>query len=90
MFEGLRLFGVPEQRRRARPGEQLATRFAGRDFQRLEQFLLALASSSLSNPQKLASPSTPSCPTAGVLDGSGTVPICFKSYDVYTLEPPPR
>ena len=26
------------------------------------------------------------CPSAAILDGSGTLPVCFKSYDVFTLE----
>ena len=86
MFEGVRLYGVPNSVVGRGQAEQLATRFAGRDFQRLEQFLLALASSPLNNPQKLAVAINAVLPTAGVLDGSGTVPICFKSYDVYTLE----
>ncbi|HYF56763.1 MAG TPA: hypothetical protein VEA41_21095, partial [Salinarimonas sp.] len=86
MFEGLRLFRVPQSLVDRAAAAQLATRFAGRDIQRLEQFLLALASSSLNNPQKLAVALNAVCPNAALLEGTGTVPICFKSYDVYTLE----
>jgi hypothetical protein len=65
---------------------QLATRFAGRDLQRLESFLLALAGTSLNINQKKAVALNAVCPNAAMLMQSGTVPICFKSYDVYTLE----
>ncbi|MBI3855971.1 MAG: hypothetical protein HY293_09810, partial [Planctomycetes bacterium] len=86
MFEGLNLYNVPGSLVDRGSASQLATRFAGRDIQRLEQFLLALASASLSPQQKVAVALNSVCPNAALLNGSGTVPICFKSYDVYTLE----
>src|SRR5262245_4255800 len=86
MFEGLNLYGVPNSRVGRDAAEQLATRIVGRDFQRLEQFLTTLASGPLNPPQKVAVALNAVCPNAAILNGSGTVPICFKSYDVYTLE----
>jgi hypothetical protein len=86
MFEGLHLYNVPASLVDRGSASQLATRFAGRDIQRLEQFLLALASASLSGPQKVAVALNAVCPNAALLDRSGTVPVCFKSYDVFTLE----
>ncbi|HLY09040.1 MAG TPA: hypothetical protein VKW04_07055 [Planctomycetota bacterium] len=86
MWEGLHLFQVPGSQVDRPAAQQLATRFYNREMQRLEQFLIQLASTSLSPPQKLAVALNAVCPNAAILDGTGTVGLCFKSYDVYTLE----
>jgi len=86
MWEGLNLYQVPGSTVDRGDAQQLATRFFNRDIPRLEQFLLQLASTSISQPKKLAVALNAVCPNAALLNGSGTVPICFKSYDVYTLE----
>lgn len=86
VFEGLRLYNVPNSQVGRGEAVQLANLFAGKDFRRLEQFFLALAQSGL-NPQQIAAVGLNAvCPTAARLDGSGTVPFCFKSYDTYTVE----
>src|SRR5579862_9332747 len=54
MWEGLHLFQVPGSQVDRPAAQQLATRFYNREMQRLEQFLIQLASTSLSAPQKLA------------------------------------
>jgi len=64
----------------------LATRCVGRSFKRMEEFLTAVGSSGLNPRQKIAVVLNAVCPNAALLDGTGTAPICFKSYDVYTLE----
>jgi hypothetical protein len=92
LFEGLRLFNP--QTGRYDPSSlvdhsaalNLATRFTGRDVQRLEQFLMILASAPLSPQQKVAVAINAVCPSWAFLMDSGTQPLCFKSYDVYTLE----
>jgi hypothetical protein len=86
MWEGLHLYQVPGSQVDRSAAQQLATRFFNRDMPRLEQFLTQLGSTSLSAPQKLAVALNAVCPNAALLDGTGTVGICFKSYDVYTLE----
>jgi hypothetical protein len=86
MWEGLHLYQVPGSQVDRSAAQQLAGRFHGREMQRLEQFLIQLASTSLSVPQKVAVALNAVCPNAALLDGTGTVGICFKSYDVYTLE----
>lgn len=91
-FEGLRLWnpqtGAPDPASLVDHGAamNLATRFHGREIMRLEQFLMNLASTSLSPQQKFAVALNAVCPNAALLMDSGTVPLCFKSYDVYTLE----
>ena len=86
IFEGLRLYNVPQSQVGRQEAVRLANAFHGRDFQRLEQFLLALAGTGL-NPQQLIAVSLNAvCPTAARLDGTGTVGFCFKSYDVHTVE----
>jgi len=86
MWEGLHLYQVPGSQVDRGSAMQLATRFVNREMPRLEQFLIQLASSSLNAQQKIAVALNAVCPNAAILDGTGTVPICFKSYDVYTLE----
>src|SRR5579859_1579396 len=86
MWEGLHLYQTPGSTVDRGAAMQLATRFQNREMPRLELFLLQLASTSLSIPQKVAVGLNAVCPNATILDGTGTVPICFKSYDVYTLE----
>jgi len=86
MWEGLHLYNVPGSTVDRGDAVQLATRFHRRDVPRLEQFLLQLASTSLSIQKKLAVALNAVCPSAAILDGSGSVPICFRSYDVFTLE----
>jgi hypothetical protein len=92
LFEGLRLFNPktgaydPSSLVDRSAALNLATRFAGRDIQRLDQFLISLASSSLNNQQKVAVAMNAVCPSWAYLMDSGTQPLCFKSYDVYTLE----
>lgn len=86
MWEGLHLFNVPGSTVDRGDASQLATRFHNREVPRLEQFLLQLATTSLSAQKKLAVALNAVCPNAATLDGTGTVPICFRSYDVFTLE----
>ncbi|HEV3026151.1 MAG TPA: hypothetical protein VG457_01180, partial [Planctomycetota bacterium] len=86
MWEGVHLYQVAGSTVDHGAAMQLATRFFNREIQRLEQFLIQLASTSLSIPQKLAVALNAVCPNSTLLESSGTVPICFKSYDVYTLE----
>lgn len=85
MFEGLSLFGLPGSQVSRGAASNLANRLMGRNIQRLEQFLMILAST-MSGPQGLAVALNAVCPSAALLQGTGTVPVCFKSYDVYTLE----
>src|SRR6185503_1794876 len=66
--------------------ERLATRCVGRSVKRMEEVLTAFGSSGLNQRQKIAIVLNAVCPNAALLDGTGTAPICFKSYDVYTLE----
>src|SRR6185295_11500736 len=92
LFEGLRLFNPktgsydPSSLVDRSAAMNLATRFAGRDIQRLDQFLINLASTSLSGQQKVAVAMNAVAPNWTYLMDSGTAPLCFKSYDVYTLE----
>jgi len=86
MWEGVNIAGLNDSMIDRRAAQQLATRFHGRETPRLEQFIRQLASASISPNQKLAVALNAVCPSAAILNGSGTVPICFKSYDVYTLE----
>ncbi len=86
MWEGLHLYNIPGSQVDRGDAVQLATRFHNREVPRLEQFLLQLASTSLSVQKKIAVALNAVCPSAAMLDGTGTVPICFKSFDVFTLE----
>jgi hypothetical protein len=86
MFEGLMLYGDPPSRVSRGAAEMLATRCVGRNFKRMEEFLTAVGSAGLNPRQKIAVVLNAVCPNAALLDGTGTVPICFKSYDVFTLE----
>lgn len=86
MWEGLNIYGLGDSMVDRRAAQQLATRFHGRETPRLEQFLLQLASTSINPNQKLAVALNAVCPNAAILNGSGSVGVCFKSYDVYTLE----
>lgn len=86
MFEGVMLYGDPSSRVSRGAAEMLATRCVGRNFKRMEEFLTAVGSSGLSPRQKIAVVLNAVCPNAALLDGTGTAPICFKSYDVFTLE----
>ncbi len=86
LFEGVRIFGVPQSLVDRDAAMQLATRFSGGNTERLEQFLQALASAPLNGPQKAAVALNAVCPTAALLDGSGTLPVAFKSYDFHSIE----
>jgi hypothetical protein len=86
MFEGLNIYGDPSSRVTRGQADVLAARCVGRNFTRLEEFLTAVASAPLGASQKLAVLINCVCPNAALLNGSGTAPICVKSYDVYTLE----
>jgi hypothetical protein len=65
---------------------RLAQNLHGRQFRRIEDFMEALASSGLAPGQILAVGTNAVCPSFAYLDGTGTLPLCFKSYDVYTIE----
>ena len=52
----------------------------------MEDFFQKLLSSSLSPEQRRAVELNAIAPTFGRLDGSGTMPICFTTYDSYTVE----
>src|SRR6185436_4856109 len=86
MFEGVQLYNERASRVTRGAAEMLATRCVGRSFKRMEEFLTAVGSSGLNPRQKIAVVLNAVCPNAALLDGTGTAPICFKSYDVYTLE----
>lgn len=87
IFEGLEIHNVPQSRVDRGSAAMLASAFAGQRIERLDQFLLKLSGlSGLRAEQRLAVAINAVCPTAALLAGSGTVPFCFRSYDVYTIE----
>ncbi len=86
LFEGLELHNLPASRVRQAEAAQIASGLAGREVQRLEEFLVYLAGLPLSNEQRAAVAVNAVNPCAAILRGTGTLPLCFKSYDVYTLE----
>ncbi len=86
MFEGLSLYNIPNSTVDRGSAVQLANALAGRQVRRLEEFVLILLPLGLQTQQKAAVLLNAVCPTAALLQGTGTVGICFKSYDVYTLE----
>jgi hypothetical protein len=86
VFEGLRWHNEPQSLIDRGAAVQLAQALAGRPIQRLDQFLLVLAGLPLRDEQRKVVAVNAVCPTTAWLEGSGTVPFCFKSYDVYTLE----
>lgn len=87
IFEGLELHNMPQSRVDRGSAVLLADAFANQRIERLDQFLVRLSAlGGLRPEQRLAVAINAVCPTAALLSGSGTVPFCFRSYDVYTLE----
>lgn len=86
VFDGVSLVSVPGSTVDAGSALTLAQILAGRTTRRLEDFLIQLAQTGLSPAQKVAVAINAVDPACVALGGSGTVPLCFRSYDVYTLE----
>lgn len=84
IFEGVRLVNqAPVDRASA---GKLAEALSRARTTRLEDFIAAVAASGMSKEQMAAVAINAVSPTAAALDGSGTVPLCFASHDVYTVE----
>lgn len=86
VFEGLNLTGVQGSMVDATAAWQLAQMVAGKNTRRIEDFLFQVAQSPLAPQQKLSVAINAVAPSFFLFSGSGTVPLCFRSYDVYTLE----
>ena len=86
VFEGLNLFNQPTSLIDAATAVQLANLFYGQRVTRLEDFLLRLAGAGLNPMQLQAVGLNAVCPSWAHLNGSGTVPFSFRSYDVHTVE----
>lgn len=80
--QGVTLEGVLDRSAAGR----LAMALAGGRVERLESFFEILAGLDLSPEQKLAAAINAVDPACALLQGSGTVPLGFKTYDVYTFD----
>jgi hypothetical protein len=86
LFEGLNLVNKPQSNVDGGTASRLANFFYNRGITRLEDFLLKLAQQGLNQDQFRAVALNAVCPTYVELAGSGTSPLCFRSYDVHTIE----
>lgn len=86
VFEGLNIVNQPASNIDGGTALRLANAFLDKRLTRLEDFLLLLGQQGLNPQQYQAVALNAVCPSWVGLGGSGTVPFCFKSYDVYTIE----
>ncbi|HYF00810.1 MAG TPA: hypothetical protein VEJ18_17950, partial [Planctomycetota bacterium] len=86
LFTGLEYPGDPPSRIDAATANSLAMKLAGRSFPRLEEFLRTLSQQGLNPKQFEVVAINAVCPSYAPLGSSGTMPFCFKTYDVYSIE----
>ena len=86
VLEGLSIRGVPASLVDRPAAARVAAALAGGRVERLERFLEILIGLDLAPEQKVAVALNAVDPGSVSLDGSGSVPFCFKNYDVYTFE----
>lgn len=86
VFDGLSIVNQPQSNIDGATANRLANAFHGKRFTRLEEFLVVLGQQGLNPQQYQAVALNAVCPSWAGLGASGTVPLCFKSYDAYTVE----
>lgn len=87
VFEGLSLVNVPNSSVDVQAAAAVAELVSRGQTRRLEDFLLRLAGAgNLAAEQRMAIAVNAIAPSAIMLGGSGTVPLCFTSHDVVSVE----
>lgn len=86
IFDGLSIVNQPQSHIDGATAGRLANAFHTKRFTRLEEFLTVLGQQGLNGQQYQAVALNAVCPSWVGLGSSGTVPFCFKSYDVHTIE----
>ncbi len=86
VFDGLAFVNQPASTIDAATANRLANAFFDKRLPRLEEFLRLLGQQGLNPLQYQVVALNAVCPSWAALSSTGTVPFCFKSYDVYTVE----